>query len=68
MCGLARLKRRAAPEILSEVLKKEWDSWTSGSVLCESYDLRRSCIIDIYQAKRKEFADWVRERDTVVKS
>jgi hypothetical protein len=68
MCGLARLKRRAAPEILSEVLKKERDFWTSRSVLCESYDLRRFCIIDICQAKRKEFADWVRERDTVVKS
>jgi hypothetical protein len=60
------LKRRGAREILSRVLKKEQDLWTSESVCPGEGVARVSCITDWIQAKRKEFTEWVRERDTVV--
>ncbi len=68
MCGLAILKRRAAQETLSEALKKEQDLWTSGQVLHEEDILKLVNVTDCQQAKRKEFADWAKEQDTVVKS
>jgi hypothetical protein len=68
MCGLATSKGRAAQGILFGALRKDQHLLTLGSVLRNEEPFSQLRVVDDFQAKRKEFADWVKERDTVVKS